>query len=37
LVAGSLKNYSQATGSLAAFYLTYPGHDVRQHLEQRSG
>ena len=28
LVAGGLKEYNQATGSLVAFYQTYPGHDV---------
>ena len=28
LVAGGLKEYDQATGSLVAFYQTYPGHSV---------
>jgi outer membrane protein assembly factor BamB len=28
LVAGGVKEYNQATGSLVAFYRTYPGHNV---------
>jgi outer membrane protein assembly factor BamB len=28
LVAGGLKEYNQATGTLVAFYRTYPGHSV---------